>query len=251
MDNALYVGLSRQMTLQRQLDIAANNMANVDTAGFKVESLMLQTDPETPPHAGPGAAGLGPVKYVLDNGVARNFGQGAVERTSNTYDVAIDGDGFFTIQTASGNRYTRDGRFTLDSQNRLVTKAGDPVVDASGSGVTIDPQKSAPTIAADGTISQTDSHGQVSGVGKLSTVHFANISGLTKEGDNLYSSAETPAAATDVSIRQGMVERSNVQPMLEITSLIDITRAYERVSQMMTANQDLSRSAIERLGKAA
>ena len=191
MDNALYVGLSRQMTLQRQLDIAANNMANVDTAGFKVESLMLQTDPESPPVAG-AAAGLGPVKYVLDNGIARNFGQGAVERTSNTYDLAIDGDGFFTVQTAAGNRYTRDGRFTLDSQNRLVTKAGDPVVDASGSGITIDPQKSAPAIAADGTVSQTDSHGQVSGVGKLSAVRFANLSGLSKEGDNLYSSAETP-----------------------------------------------------------
>ena len=250
MDNALYVGLSRQATLQRQLEIAANNMANVDTVGFKVEGLMLQTDPLDAPLAG-GSSGLGPVKYVLDNGIARNFSQGGLDRTGNTFDLAIDGNGFFTVQTAQGNRYTRDGRFTLDSQNRLVTKAGDPVVDSSGAGLTIDPEKSAPTIAADGTVSQTDSHGQVSGVGKIGAVRFANLSGLSKEGDNLYSSDETPAAVKDVSIRQGMVERSNVQPMLEITNLIDITRAYERVSQMMNSNQDLSRSAVERLGKAA
>ena len=249
MDNALYVGLSRQMTLHRQLDIAANNLANVDTAGFKVESLMLQVDPLK----GKSGArdGLGPVKYNLDNGVARNFGQGGLEQSGNTYDLALDGDGFFTIQTAQGNRYTRDGRFTVDSQNRLVTKGGDPVVDAGGSGITLDPTASAPSVSKDGVVSQTDSHGKVSQVGRLSAVRFANLSGLTKVGDNLYTSDETPQAAKDVGIRQGMVEKSNVQPMIEITSLIEITRAYERVTQMMSANQDLSRSAIERLGKAA
>lgn len=249
MDNALYVGLSRQMTLQRQLDIAANNLANVDTAGFKVESLMLQADPLKGKSGGQG--GLGPVQYNLDDGVARNFSQGGLDQTSNTYDLALDGDGFFTIQTAQGNRYTRDGRFTVDSQNRLVTKAGDPVVDAGGSGITLDPTASPPSISKDGVVSQTDSHGKVSQVGKLSAVRFANLAGLSKAGDNLYTSDETPQPAKDVGVRQGMVERSNVQPMIEITSLIDITRAYERVSSMMSSNQDLSRSAIERLGKAA
>jgi flagellar basal-body rod protein FlgF len=250
MDNALYVGLSRQMTLRRQLDIAANNLANVDTAGFKVERLMVKTDPLSP--RGTAAQGLlGPVKYVLDNGVARDFGQGGLERTGDPYDVGIEGDGFFAVQTAAGTRYTRDGRFTVDSQNRLVTKAGDPVVDASGSGVTLDPTMSPPSIGKDGTITQTDQHGQVNKIGKLTAVRFANLSGLSKEGDNLYSSAETPVAATDAGLRQGMVERSNVQPMLEITSLIDITRAYERVTQMIASNQDLSKSAVERLGRAA
>ncbi|CAN5344634.1 flagellar basal-body rod protein FlgF [soil metagenome] len=250
MDNTLYVGLSRQMTLRRQLDIAANNMANVDTAGFKVEKLMLQTDPLSPSGVGAGSL-LGPVKYVIDDGVARDFGQGGLERTGSTYDVAVEGDGFFTVQTAAGPRYTRDGRFTVDSQNRLVTKAGDPVVDASGSGVTLDPQSSPPSIGKDGAVTQTDIHGQVNKVGKLGAVRFANLSGRKKEGYNLDSSPETPGAANDANIRQGMVERSNVSPMLEITSLIDITRAYERITQMMASNQDLSKSAVERLGRAA
>jgi flagellar basal-body rod protein FlgF len=250
MDTALYVGLSRQMTLRRQLDIAANNMANVDTVGFKVESLMLQAAPMQANV--PGVKGLmSPVRYVVDDGVGRDFGQGGLEQTSNTYDLGLEGDGFFTIQTANGPRYTRDGRFTVDSQNRLVTKAGDPVVNANGAGVTLDPTLSPPTIAKDGVISQTDSRGVTNAVGSISAVRFANLSGLQKTGDNLYTSDEVPQAARDVGIRQGMVERSNVQPMIEITSLIDITRAYERVTQMMASNQELSKSAVERLGRAA
>ena len=116
MDNTLYVGLSRQLTLQRALDVTANNLANVDTTGFKVESLMQATDALTPS----AAPSSDPIKYVIDNGLARNFGQGGVERSNNPLDVAIEGEGFFTVQTADGNRYTRDGRFGLSPQNQLV-----------------------------------------------------------------------------------------------------------------------------------
>ena len=242
MDNALYVGLSRQMTLQRQLDIAANNLANVDTAGFKVENLMLQCDPLTPPRA----PRFGPVKYVLDDGVARDFKQGALERTGNTYDLAVEGPGFFQVQTLEGIRYTRDGRFGVDSTNRLVDGNGDPVLDASGSTISFDPQKGAPVISKTGLISQDGQTG-----GKVGVVRFASLSGLSKVGDNYLTSAESPTPAPDAAIRQGVVEHSNVQPVLEVTSLIETTRAYERVANMMTSTQDLSRDAIQRLGKAA
>ena len=247
MDNALYVGLSKQMTLQRELDIAADNMANVDTAGFKVESLMLQTDPETPRQA----PRTGPIAYVLDNGLARDFGQGALEQTGNAYDVAVQGDAFFQVQTAQGIRYTRDGRFGIDTQNRLVTKDGDAVLNGSGNEITLDPRKSTPAVGHDGVITQTDITGQVTQVGKLQAVRFAHLSSLSKEGGNLLSSAETPVVAADAQIRQGVVEHSNVNPMLEMTKLIDITRAYERVANIINATQDLSKSAVERLGKAA
>ena len=250
MDNTLFVGLSRQMTLRRQLDIAANNIANADTAGFKVESLMLQTDP-TAGGLGGKRGSMSPVKFVLDNGIARDFRQGGLEQTSNTYDLALDGDGFFNIQTANGPRYTRDGRFTVDNQNRLVTKAGDPVTDAGGSTITLDPTASPPSISKDGVVSQTDSHGAVSQVGRLSAVRFANRSQLQKTGDNLYTTPETPLPAKDVGIRQGMVERSNVQPIVEISNLIEVTRTYEQVSNFISSTSDLSKSAIERLGRAA
>ena len=247
MDNALYVGLSRQITLQRQLEIAANNIANVDTAGFKVESLMLQTDPLAPVQARRPTQ----IKYVQDDGVARNFGQGAVAQTGNTYDFAIQGDAFFQVQTPAGPRFTRDGRFTTDSTGRLVTRNGDAVLTAEGSEITLDAKKAAPVVGHDGTITQTDATGQVTQVGKLTVSRFANMAGLKKDGDNQFSSDETPVRAADAQVRQGAVEQPNSQPVLEIISLIDITRAYERVQQMMASTSDLSRSAIERLGKAA
>jgi flagellar basal-body rod protein FlgF len=238
MDNTLYVGLSRQMTLQRALDVTANNIANVDTAGFKVESLTVLTDPETPA----AAPATQPIQYVLDHGLARNFGQGPLEQTSNPFDVAIEGPGFFTVQTANGPRYSRDGRFAVDASGTLTDKQGDPVAGVGGGPITIDR-----------VISQISSQGQTVQVGKLGVVRFADLGALSKEGDNLYSAAggQAPIPASDARIQQGMVEKSNVQPVTEIVRLIDITRAYERVSNMMSQTEDLSESAVERLGKAA
>ncbi|MEO6338477.1 MAG: flagellar basal-body rod protein FlgF [Caulobacteraceae bacterium] len=241
MDNALYVGLSRQLTLQRALQLAASNIANADTVGFKVEQQMLKTEPLSPPNLH-----VDPINYVLDQGIARNFGQGPLDQTGNTYDVAIDGDGFFTVQTDQGPRYTRDGRFTVNTQNKLVDKNGHSVLNSSGSEITFNPTQLAPTIGEDGSISQG-----TGSIGKIGVVRFANLAALKKEGDNLYSvsDGQAPLPAANAHVRQGMVERSNVQPVLEITNLIEITRAYERVATMMNQNQDLASKAIERLGR--
>ncbi len=243
MDNALYVGLSRQMTLRRALEIAGNNIANLDTAGFKVEQPLVNTNPATP-----AVAGADPINFVLDKGVARDFGQGGLEETGNPLDVAIEGDGFFTIKTANGDRYTRDGRFTTNAQNQIVTKDGQAVLDASGREITLNPTGPAPTIARDGTISQGAAQ-----LGKLGVARFTDLSVLSKEGDNLFSApaGTTPVAAPDALRRQGMLERSNTQPILEITRLIEITRTYERVAQMMDQAQELQRNSIDRLGRSA
>jgi flagellar basal-body rod protein FlgF len=247
MDNTLYVGLSRQLTLQRALDVAANNLANVDTAGFKVESLRVQTDALTP-SAVPSSD---PIKYVIDSDVARNFGQGGLEQSSNPLDFGIEGDGFFAVQTANGLRYTRDGRFGIDAQNQLVDHQGNPVMSSGGSPISVDPQKGELSIAKDGTLSQS-AHGQTTQIGKLGVSRFANLSALKKTGDNLYDAGSaSPTIATDARVHQGMVERSNVQAVVEITNLIAITRAYERVTQMVSQTEDLSQSAVQRLGKAA
>ena len=242
MNTALYVGLSRQETLQRALDIAANNIANADTAGFKLEQPMVRTENATPPST-PGAR---PVAYVLDTGVVRDFSQGGLEESGNAFDVGIEGQGFFSVQTANGVRYTRDGRFTVDNKNQIVTKGGDPVLGNNGSPITLNPTQGEPHIAKDGTISQ-----KVGSVGRLGVTSFADLSALTKVGDNLFSAPATAvqAPAGDAVLRQGMVEKSNVQPVLEITNLIEITRAYERVARMMDQTGDLSTRAIDRLGR--
>jgi flagellar basal-body rod protein FlgF len=240
MDTALYIGLSRQVTLQRAIDIAANNIANADTAGFKVEQMLLETAPLTPP-----VFGADPVNYVIDNGLARDFGQGEMETTGNAFDISIEGAGFFAIQTATGTLYTRDGRFSTDAQNRLVTRDGDPVLSANGQPITLDPTRPAPKVAQDGTVSQGPQS-----LGKLGVSRFPNLGVLSKAGDGNFSAPEGAAViAQDAVLRQGMVEHSNVQPVLEITHLIEITRAYERVARMMEANQTMTQTAIQRLGQ--
>ena len=243
MDNALYVGLSRQMVLQREMDIVANNIANADTVGFKVESLMEKTDPAAPAS---NLQGPRPVKFVAANGVARDFGEGSMNRTDAPLDVAIQGQGFFQVSTAGGPRFTRDGRFTLDDNGRLVTNSGAPVLDDGGGEITFDPKGGAITIARDGTITQGTTR-----LGKLGVYTFQTPATLQKTGDNLYqdTSNQQPQPATDARLRQGMLEGSNVQPILEITRMIEVSRAYEQMSQIMDSNASLSKSAVETLGK--
>lgn len=243
MDNTMYVGLSRQMILRRELDVVANNVANADTAGFKVESLMSRTEPRR--LVGDSRVAQ-PVKFALDSGVARDFTQGTLAQTGNPLDLAVDGQGFFKVRTAAGERYTRDGRFTTDPSGRLVTKAGQPVLDDSGAEVVFDPEKGEPTISADGVVSQG-----IIRVAKLGVARFDSLGMLEKQGDGLYrnTSNQQPQNSTTASIRQGMVESSNVQPIQEITRMIEVTRAYESISNMMDQTAQLDRKSIERLGQ--
>ena len=246
MENAAYIGLSRQMTLRRELDIVANNVANADTTGFKVEQLMVSA--EVGQRARNDAIRPS-ASFVLDNGVGRDFRQGSMAQTGRTLDFAIAGEGaFFTVRDGTnGEAYTRDGAFTLDPEGRLTTKAGAPVL-GDGGEIVLNPALGPVSVGADGTITQD---GQTTG--RLSVVRFEALGVLEKGGDGLYRNASNMAAmdATDARIRQGMLEGSNVNPILEITNLIEIQRAYESISRMIENTNDLSRRAVERLGKAA
>jgi flagellar basal-body rod protein FlgF len=247
MDNAIYVSLSRQIVLQRRMEIVANNVANIDTAGFKIEHLDVHTDPLEP-----SAGRQGPINYVSDTGVVRSFTQGAVEQTGNPYDLAISGAGFFSVQTAGGAgvAYTRDGHFGLDAQNQIVDKEGNPVLSTGGSPITVDPTRPAPTIGKDGVVSQIGPNAQVAQLGRIGVMSFANLGALTKVGANLYTAdGVTPTAATDSSVSQGALEKSNVQGVTEIANLISIQRAYERMQDIISATQTISGKAIDSLGK--
>ena len=243
MDNALYVGLSRQMVLRRQLDIVANNIANADTTGFKVEDLMQKTVPAEPAYT---LGGPRPVKFVGDDGVVRDFGQGGLRTTGAPLDLAIEGQGFFQVNSPTGPRYTRDGNFRLDDNGNLVTKGGLPVMDDGGGQITLDPTQGQVTISQDGTVSQGRTR-----IGKLGVVNFQTLSTLEKTGDNLYrnTSNQQPTPSETAQIRQGMLEGSNVKPIVEISKMIEVSRAYEQISNIMNANADLSKSAVERMGK--
>jgi flagellar basal-body rod protein FlgF len=243
MDNAVFVGLSRQMILRREMEIIANNIANMDTAGFKVESMMQRTEPGAPAMT---LGGPRPIKFVAADGVARDFGQGVLSRTGGTFDMAIEGQGFFQVQGPDGPRYTRDGRFTVDPTGRLVTAAGLPVLDDGGGEIQIDMERGQVEIGPDGTMSQGDER-----VGKVGVYQFANAGALEKVGDNLYRNASNLAAepALEARVRQGHIEGSNVRPVLEITRMVEVSRAYEQTAKMMDSESELSRRAVERLGK--
>lgn len=242
MDNAMYVGLSRQMTLRRQMDVVANNIANQDTVGFKVEQLTLAEDPEAPAKTKGGPA---PVKFVIDTGLARDFSQGTMQTTGNSLDLAIEGNGFFRINTPGGERYTRDGRFTLDAGSRLVTQKGDPVV-GDGGDILVDTKKGPISISPDGIISQAGQR-----IAAVRPVQFASMAGLEKTGDGLYRNTANvqPTPATTAQLHQGMLEGSNVNPIKEITNMIEVSRAYERMSRLVEQTAQLSENAITRLGK--
>lgn len=243
MDNALYVGLSRQMTLRREMDIVANNIANMDTVGFKVESLMVETEPAAPAQT---AGAPRPVKFVIDRSVGRDFGQGVLRQTGAPFDLGIQGDGFFRVRTADGEQFTRDGRFHMDADGRIMTEDGAALLDEGGGDIVIDPKLGPVTIAKDGVVSQGQER-----LGKIGVFRFPELSVLEKVGENRFrnSSNAQPQPAVESVIQQGMLEGSNVKPLAEVTRMIEVTRAYESITKMMDANAELSRRLIERMGK--
>ena len=196
MDNANYVALSRQITLQRELDISANNLANMNTTGYKFEELLVNAEPGAPAVNAPIRT---PANFAYDNGVGRNFTQGTMNQTGAPLDLALNGEGtFFTVTGKNGQTvYTRDGAFSMTGDGTLVTAQG-YVVQGDGGPITLDPKKGEPVISADGIITQSY-QGQAERVGKISVVRIANMSDLSKNGDSTYSltsnAAAIPAAA--------------------------------------------------------
>jgi flagellar basal-body rod protein FlgF len=242
-DSIDFHGKALLLRSERQ-KVIASNIANADTAGFKVENLMVRTEPKAPARS---VDGPKPIKFVLDDGVARDFTQGALRQTGGAFNLAIEGKGFFKLDTARGERFTRDGRFTLSPEGRLTTQSGDAVSGESGE-IVIDPTKGPVSIAGDGTVSQAGER-----IGKIGVFLFTGRGALTKTGDNLYknTSNEPPLADTASRVRQGMLESSNVNPILQITRMIEVSRAYQGVVKSMESSADLSRRAVERLGKLA
>jgi flagellar basal-body rod protein FlgF len=244
MDNTMYVALSRQMTLRREMDIIANNIANSDTTGFKVESAMVRTDASDKARMVDGPKTL---KFVLDDGVIRDFTQGALNKTGGAFDLAVEGQGFFKVQTAAGERYTRDGRFTISAEGKLTTQAGDPVLGESGE-IVVNAEDGAVTISPDGVVSQKGE-----AIGKLGVVTFEDLSALSKDGNNLLRNTSNiqPEPATAARVRQGMLESSNVNSIRQITRMIEVSRAYESMARTIEGSSELSRRSVERLGRVA
>ncbi|GGB37382.1 flagellar basal-body rod protein FlgF [Roseibium aquae] len=242
MENAQLITLSRQAALRNQLNVVANNMANINTTGFKAQRMMFEeyvmpiaeaTEFQRPDHD---------LSYVADYGTRTDFMQGAIRMTENELDLAIEGDGFFVVQMADGTEaYTRNGAFTLDENGQLVTADDRPVMTSAGP-ITFTPEDGKIEIARDGTISTEQ------GIrGQVRLVDFDNPQELVQVRDTILA-GENPNPILNPRVVQGALEQSNVQGVVEITRLIEITRAYTSATRLMKDMDDLRQQGIRTLG---
>jgi flagellar basal-body rod protein FlgF len=241
MDNALMLGLQTQRVLQRRMDVAANNLANLATSGFKADAVLFEEVDNTDAHADEDPR---QIRFVRDIGLTRDMSQGPISITGNPLDVALEGQGFFMVEGPGGPLYTRDGAFTLTGDGRLVTTDGHAVLSSGGAPIVLDPQGESPSIGRDGAI-------RVAGVeaGRIGVASFATPSALSKVGDNLWSAqGQTPGEFEGVVV-QGALEGSNVRPVTELTRLIEISRAYQSAAKIVSGADELRQRAIERLGR--
>ena len=242
MDNTINVGLSYQMALRRDLDIVANNIANMNTTAFKTQTPLFRQFSQGTAGAGRGQVGL---TMVQDFGVARDLSEGELAVTGNPLDIGIHGPGFFTVEGPGGTpRYTRNGHFQLNDQGLLVTGTGYPVLGPSGRPIRIDAGAQEITFATDGTISTSTGI-----VGHLGVVTFDNEQDMQELGNGLLATQQAPVVTTEAEIHQGMLERSNVKAIIEMTKMIDVLRSYQSTARLMQSYQDLQRRAVQRLGR--
>jgi flagellar basal-body rod protein FlgF len=252
MENTTLVALSRQMSLERQLDVVANNVANASTAGYKSDSTLFEEYLKSGAHEDNFVGSDRRVSYVQDRGTVRDFSQGPNERTGNPLDVAVNGKGFFTIQTAGGERYTRDGSFQMNAQGQLVTSAGNLVLGTNGP-ITFQSTDHDMKISEDGTITVLEgtTTQQDSIRGKLKLSSFSDLQQLQKQGSNLFSAPPGMTAQADTSstVNQGFVERSNVNAIAEMSRMLEITRTYQNISNLMMQQADLRKNALQNLAE--
>lgn len=238
MDNATYTALTRQSGLMNEMRVVANNIANLSTTGFRSEGVIFAEHIKA----------LGPNDPSLSMATASArqtlLAQGTLTQTGGSFDLAIEGDGFFLVETPGGERLTRAGAFTPNENGDLVTPEGFRVLDAGGTPVFV-PQGAGPVgIAPDGTIS---AGGQP--VGQIGLVNPSNILGMVREDGVRFRADDGFEPAVEGRMLQGFVEESNVNPVLEITRMIEVQRAYELGQSFLDKEDERIRSAIRALGK--
>lgn len=242
MDNIAAITLSNQLALTRQMDIVANNIANASTTGFKSERVLFSQY-----LANLSAPGDQKLAFPQDAGVKRNYDEGPITATGNPLDLAIKGDAFFAVSTANGTRYTRDGSFTLNNQRQVTTAQGNNLLDENGQPIKIPTTQTQISISQDGTVSTED--GQIA---RIKLVRFADPQALSEEGASMFNpNSAKPLPASGAKVLQGSIEGSNVQSILELSRLLEISRSYQSAQHLMDTENDRMHNAITSLTKDA
>jgi flagellar basal-body rod protein FlgF len=253
MENALLVGLSRQMALSHELDIIANNIANIDTTGFKADNASFSEFLMPRASDGDFSGSDKRVSFVQDRASWIDLAPGAIERTGDPLNVAIDGPGYLVVQTPNGQqRYTRNGALSINGAGTLVTSDGNPVLGGSGPiifqqgdhGVSISP--SGIITVREGTSTADSPRGQ------LQLVSFNQPSRLQKDGGSTFMAPNgvtaNPAPANTHFI-QGAIEKSNVNGVVEMARMIEITRSYSDIAALLQQQGDQRRNALQQLSQ--
>jgi len=244
MQTPSYIALSRQTALWRQMDVVANNIANMNTPGYKSEAtLFTQYLARSRGIESPSPDRL---SYTLDYGTVRDMSEGPMTHTGNPLDVAISGQGYLEVETDFGRFFTRNGRLMLDQDGMIVTSSGHPVMSADDTPFFIAPNETDITISRDGTVSTENG-----AIGRLRVVEFEDPERLRRvEAGLLDADDQEPQEVEVVALQQGMLEGSNVQGMEQITHMIEVHRAYESVQQMIESESERQRRAISVLSGA-
>lgn len=233
METAGYTALSRQSSLMREMQVIANNIANANTTGFRQEGVVFSE------YVAEGD-GMAAVAMAAGRLGTTSFRQGTLEQTGGLYDFAIEGDGFFLVETTEGQRLTRAGAFSPSAEGTLVTPDGNPVLDESGAPIFVPPQAIDIAVARDGTIS---TEGRP--IGRVGVVRPMEPLEMIREGGQMFRSDLGFEPVEDPRVMQGFVEASNVDPILQVARMVEVQRAYELGQSFMEREDERIRSALK------
>ncbi len=238
MQPGLYVALSSQVALERRLTTIADNVANAGTVGFRATGVKFEDLVS--------GMGKGSMSFVSTGETYLSTASGGMKETGNPLDMAIKGEAWFGIQTPQGLIMTRDGRFTIQPNGQLVSIEGHPVVDAGGAEIILDPQAGPPVVSADGIIRQGGN--LVFGIGLFEFTPGADFVRYGNSGVVPPPEPQPVVARIDVGVMQGFVENSNVDPVLEMTRLIKVQRAFENMAALTRSSESKLDEAVKALG---
>jgi flagellar basal-body rod protein FlgF len=241
MQSGLYVSLSGQVALERRLETIASNVANMNTVGYRADGVSFSAELAK--------AGDQQVAFASTGSGYISRVSGPLAKTGNPLDLAVQGDGWFAIQTPSGIAYTRDGRMQLAETGALQTVNGYQVLDAGGAPISLDTSAGPPNISADGMITQDGK--QIAAVGLFSIPNDASLTHTVNSGVIANKPATPILDFTQNGVVQGSVEGSNVNPIMEMSKLISVTRAFDGINSAMAQSESSMQDAIKTLGGVA
>jgi flagellar basal-body rod protein FlgF len=234
MSSGIYIATAGAVAQSNALDATSNNIANASTAGFHGDRITFKEAM---------TAAKSKDVAVVGGGTSRVDSQaGAMSQTGNPLDLALEGDGMFSVQTPNGPRYTRAGNFQLDDTRRLVTVDGMQVRGEGGAPIVIPPEAQAIAIGADGSVTADGTQ-----VGKLELVNFASKQ-LKREGSSLFSASGKPIAGEPPKVRSGMLESSNVNVVRGVVDLVKVSRQYESLMRVIQGYHDVESRAARDIG---